>query len=301
MRTTQFMIEHILFRHFSLQFPCTQLLRGKITNLTNLTMNSGESASPRAFNKLFTKNVPHILEKIFLSLDYESFKRCLDVSKSWNDLMRSERFQKFFREEIEMDLWKFSKDGSLSEVKIILSSFMVDVNCVFKRDFRSTPLLMASKRGCEEVVQLLLDRGADPNKASEDGCTPLHRAAWRGDKDVVQLLLDGGADPNKADEHGWTPLHCAARHSRKDVVRLLLKRGADPNKKDEDGETPLYKAAYEGFEDTVELLLERGADPNISIQNGNTPLIAAKGMKNKGVVRLLRERANENVSDSHSD
>ena len=47
---------------------------------------------PCAFDKLFTKSVPHILEKIFLSLDYKSFKTCLDVSKTWRDLLNSDSF-----------------------------------------------------------------------------------------------------------------------------------------------------------------------------------------------------------------
>ena len=86
-----------------------------------------------AFDKLFSKSVPHIFERIFFSLDYESFKRCLEVNKSWNDLMTSERFKvlgsSFFKFEIERDLWDASNDGSLSKVQGILSSFMVDVLC----------------------------------------------------------------------------------------------------------------------------------------------------------------------------
>ena len=44
------------------------------------------------FDRLFTKKVPHIHEKIFFSLDYESFKNCVEVSKSWNDLLTSDNF-----------------------------------------------------------------------------------------------------------------------------------------------------------------------------------------------------------------
>ena len=44
------------------------------------------------FDRLFTKSVLHIHEKIFFSVDYKSFKKCLEVSKSWNDLLTSESF-----------------------------------------------------------------------------------------------------------------------------------------------------------------------------------------------------------------
>ena len=47
-----------------------------------------------AFDILFTKNVPHIQEKIFFSLDYGSYKTCMEVSKEWNELLKSQSFHK---------------------------------------------------------------------------------------------------------------------------------------------------------------------------------------------------------------
>ena len=60
-----------------------------------------------AFDSLLTKSVPHILEKIFLSLDYESYKTCVRVRNAWKELLLSEPFQgkakASFRKEILMD------------------------------------------------------------------------------------------------------------------------------------------------------------------------------------------------------
>ena len=47
-----------------------------------------------AFDIVFTRNVPHIPEKIFLNLDYESYKTCLSVSKAWNKLLMTESYQR---------------------------------------------------------------------------------------------------------------------------------------------------------------------------------------------------------------
>ena len=51
----------------------------------------GKMASP-TFETLLAMNVPHILEAIFFSLDYKSFKRCMDVCVAWNVLLKSKAF-----------------------------------------------------------------------------------------------------------------------------------------------------------------------------------------------------------------
>ena len=178
------------------------------------------------------KNVPNIYEEIFFSLDYESFKKCLEVSKSWNDLLTSESFQsrgKFaFCDDVQKELLLAAEKGNVNIIRGVLSSFMVDTN--FMTEINQSPLLLAAENGHKDAVQLLIDRGAEPNRADQYGNTPLHNAALEGHKDVVQLLLDRGAEPNMADQDGRTPLHLAAYGGHKDVVQLLLDRGAEPNK-----------------------------------------------------------------------
>ena len=49
-------------------------------------------------NTLFTRNVPHILEKVFLNLDYESYKTCLEVNNEWKELLTSTSYQKTGRD-----------------------------------------------------------------------------------------------------------------------------------------------------------------------------------------------------------
>ena len=101
-------------------------------------MDVQEIADPCAFDTLLTKNVPQILERIFLSLDYESFKECLKVNKGLNGLLKSESFQVkaklMFHKEVEDDarelciMWHAAKYGSIRKVQRLLSSGMVDVN-----------------------------------------------------------------------------------------------------------------------------------------------------------------------------
>ena len=106
---------------------------------------------------------------------------------------------------------------------------------------------MAAKYGHEEVARLLLDGGADPNKANRHGRTALHLAARGGHTSIVKTLIDGGALVNYTDEHGQTPLHRAAPSYNgtefKRVYKLLVNRGADEGMRDNWNLTPCYYMA----------------------------------------------------------
>lgn len=67
---------------------------------------------------------------------------------------------------------------------------------------------------------------ADNINGSADQTPPLHLAAQAGHADVVEFLIKKGADINKADGYGRFPIHCAASGGKLDVIRLLLSAGA---------------------------------------------------------------------------
>lgn len=74
----------------------------------------------------------------------------------------------------------------------------------------------------------------------------LVHAAYRGDSDAVQLLLDSGAEPDRAVILTGTALHWAVINQHADVVRILLDAGADPYCINRDRETPLDYARNSG-------------------------------------------------------
>ena len=61
--------------------------------------------------------------------------------------------------------------------------------------------------------------------ADQNGFTALHVAAFNGLKDVVQLLLDRGAEPNISDQDGITPLSYALLRGRMDIANILTENG----------------------------------------------------------------------------
>ena len=252
-------------------------------------MDKGEITGPCAFDMLFRRNVPHVLEKIFFSLDYASFKTCLKVSKTWHGLLTSERFQKrgkcVYQKDIleeENKLINASMMGTVGEVRKLLSTGMVNVNC--QDEHGSTPLSKAVSAGKLNVAMVLLGAGADPNKIDDNSgiCPPyclnhctnhgfrdliqtyLYNAARYGRLNMVQLLLDVGQDCNKTYSFGDTLLHAAAKGGHEDVVKLLLERGAEPNNMNRHGHAPLYEAAKGGHTEVVKLLLDGGAHVNSS-------------------------------------
>ncbi|CAG4962760.1 unnamed protein product [Colias eurytheme] len=104
----------------------------------------------------------------------------------------------------------------------------------------------------------------------------LRFAACTNNTELVEKLLQSGADPNNADEHLRSPLHFAACRGYTDVVKTLLKHGANPNIKDTLGNTPLHLAACTSNIPVMIALLDAGTDVSSNDRNGRTPLQLAQ-------------------------
>ena len=181
-----------------------------------------------SFDTLFSRNLPHILEKIFLSLDYESFKNCLKVNSEWREFLASERFMTKFKHDIfedERKLLVAAGQDNTEDIRALLSSGMVDVNCRDHYYTRFTSLHEASYRGIKDNVRLLLESGADPNMSDCWGRTPLYGAAHIGSSEVAQTLINAGADLNATDEDGRTALHEAVQKEQREVAQFLIENG----------------------------------------------------------------------------
>jgi ankyrin repeat protein len=126
----------------------------------------------------------------------------------------------------------------------------------------------------------------------EDGATAFLRASQSGDLELMQLLLDRGADPFINTKLGVTPLAVAAgigwvegvtrEHSTAETieaVKLLLELGLDPNYQAETGRTPLHGAAHKGATEVVKLLHAAGARLDLrdfgNTDNRGSPELAA--------------------------
>ena len=132
-----------------------------------------------------------------------------------------------------------------------------------RSNYRFTPLFVAVDKMHFEAVQVLFDHKVDINPQNFEGKTPLYWvlsncSSKGGFVDMVQRLLEYGADPNICNNDHTTPLHQASSRGLLDAARLLLGHGANVDVKDEEGKTPLQLAASD---EMTRLLLEHAAVP----------------------------------------
>lgn len=158
-----------------------------------------------------------------------------------------------------LNLFEAAALGKAGRVKEILSESPRLMNS--KGFGRATALHFAAFTGHREVVELLLQRGAEVNVRAEgiDDVTPLHSAAAGGHPEIVRLLLAAGARPDARQKGGFVPLHEAARKGDLAMVETLLRYGADANAADDKGTTPLAYALRGGHSAVVDVLRRGGA------------------------------------------
>lgn len=141
----------------------------------------------------------------------------------------------------ETPLYGAAAHGYLDVARLLVSRG-ADVNVV-DDDFHATPLEQAVIcGGGAQMVKFLLYRGADPN---HNAARSLREAAAQGQREIMDLLMDAGADINAATDSGWTPLHSAVQSGDPLAVEFLIRKGARINAKDRSGRTPLALAYSE--------------------------------------------------------
>ena len=123
----------------------------------------------------------------------------------------------------------------------------------------STPLHLAITEEKTDLVKKLLKKGAHLETKDDYGYTPLLEAVNYGaPEEIIDLLLEHGADVHAVEEDKKCALHFAAQNDDEDVMRKMIARGVSVEAEDKDGWTPLHEAAYYGSEDVAEVLTENG-------------------------------------------
>ena len=142
----------------------------------------------------------------------------------------------------------------LQELVRFMPEFNIGVN--ISDAFGMTPLHQACLINSEELVKLLIAKGANVNAKDNSQCTPLHHAQTFP---IILLLLNAGARVNVSDVQKNTPLHYACELQIKKGIVMLLKHGAAPNAKNANERTPLDTACKKERFDIAKVLIKHGA------------------------------------------
>src|SRR6218665_3377717 len=275
----------------------------------------------------------HFRSKMLSALqdgDLDSLKEMLEKdldleTKSFKAILGKRHGRGVGRRRQRLILISAIEEENLDKVKNLLSDGGVNCNDVqenlryVRRKERLYALHKATLLGLTDIVEVLLDAGANSNVFDQNGNTPLHIAVNQGSTSMVQLLLSCGADPKLTDRRGNAAIHIATSQGHLNLVRTLVEFRADVHQmnsighqpvhiaaaaghfhiihllcssdprnamaRDSAGQCPLHLAAENGHVETVTALLDLfGVDPNEKNSEGEVPL-----------VRLLHKPYRKNV------
>jgi uncharacterized protein len=144
--------------------------------------------------------------------------------------------------------------------------------------------------GERDAALELISSGTDVNQLSVDRTTALHWAVYKKDLELVEMLLDEGADPNLRNDYGATPMTVASEHGDYPIMKALVDAGGDIESPNSEGQTLLMTVARTGNIETAKLLLDKGANVNaMESWGGQTALMWSSSQQQPEMVRLLVE------------
>lgn len=148
---------------------------------------------------------------------------------------------------------------------------------------------LAAQGEVSQVAAQLSRESSLISRQDERGFTPLMWAAAFGEKAVVDLLLDKGADPKTVAKERESALTLSCSGGYVDIVESLLKHGVDINTYDWNGGTPLLYAVRGNHIKCVETLLAKGADMTIESDSGYSPMALAIALGHKKIQKVLED------------
>ncbi|VTT56479.1 unnamed protein product, partial [Fusarium fujikuroi] len=188
--------------------------------------------------------------------------RRLDICKM---LLESDADPDLTPDKVNTPLIQAISEGDLDIVKLLIENKAT----IDKREappddgWSRTPMQVAVDWNRPEIVQYLIEKGADPDARDSDGIPVIGSAVSGGHTNIVQWLVDAKADVNVIyHENKITLLHEACPHP--EIVRILLEHGADINKGNADSRTALNFAICSNHLATVQVLLDAKTKPDIN-------------------------------------
>lgn len=186
--------------------------------------------------------------------------------------------------------------GDVAHVRQAIERRSIDVDNCLATFERTPPLVFAAQQGRREIVELLLDCGAQiDNQSNRDGQTALHIACSNGHVDVVATLIARRADLARRDRDNQSPLAVAVTRRRERIAVMLIEAGAPL-----DSRHDLCRAAAIGAT-VLQALVDRGVVVgDLRTNDFGTPCHVVAKTDNLELMQLLveRHRIDVNLRDS---
>lgn len=191
-------------------------------------------------------------------------------------------------------LMRAAERGDAARVRALVRGG-ADVNASLSSG--ATALTLAARQGHLGVVKLLLAAGADPRARlfsfhGGDYTALMAPIGIESEErvEIVDALIEAGAEINPASGFGRSPLMYAVERRDLPSLKLLISRGAKVNSKNTVGLTPLLVAVLSrSTPDILQCLIDVGADVNARSADGMTALSIAEQQRREDTIRLLRE------------
>lgn len=206
-------------------------------------------------------------------------------------------------------LYQATIHGHVSIIKALLKA-NADPNLSHKHK-KISPLMIACMSNYPYVVELLLEAGADPHVEAANGHTALYYALNAGSSQIVQILLDYGANSNELfhdlpflSKFGtdWTCLMIACVHGHIEVVRqLVMLKNSNPNHVSTNGMSTLHLAAMFGHFEITKLLIKSCPEININAIDsfGETARSYASMYNHTEIVQLIDESQMSRLTETY--
>lgn len=190
------------------------------------------------------------------------------------------------------------RGGNLKVLKLLLGAGRMEANVPNARN--ETALLIACRHKSGEMVSVLIEASADPQRRDVYGMTPFLSAVFGGAAaELLQCLLQAQADVSAQDGRGVGALHFGAMRNDMVLMSWLLQHGVNPDLQTEHGSTGLMLAAKMGNPEPVSLLLTYKAGCNTADEAGCTALMHALGAGHSKIAqRLLLNGTSVDLVDS---
>ena len=164
-------------------------------------------------------------------------------------------------------------------------------------EFYGSPLYAATSEGCTDAARELLQSGADVNFKGGDHLRALNAAAYFGHTDIVELLLEKDIDIDPDDNYFLgSALAAAARHGHADVIRLLLRKGWDVNRSFKTNCSALVVAATYGHAEALQALLSVGVDVS-----PREKALALEAASKKGKIEIVEKLLTDDPRLRHQE